>query len=201
MLTLSQRFKAMRRFATTFSLANSTTLEDIRRFMMLAAQAVRAELYKLHIYRLGDFFKPHVDTPRGAGQFGSLVVRACSPSLSPSCTAFCTQSISQRECHLLAKSVHLSLLAQPLRDITIIMLYVPVALQLAVCPVRLLLVCILSVCCIWQVSLPCEHEGGELLVRFKGRERRFSLKPTSKLAEQAQEVHWAAFYADCEHEV
>jgi len=38
----------------------------------------RAELYKLHVYGAGDFFKPHVDTPRGEDNFGSLVV--CLPT-------------------------------------------------------------------------------------------------------------------------
>lgn len=63
------------RFATTFALSDSSILEDVKRIMMPNARSVRAEPYKLHVYRPGDFFKPHVDTPRGAGQFGSLVVR------------------------------------------------------------------------------------------------------------------------------
>ncbi|KAK6440867.1 hypothetical protein LTR95_002909 [Oleoguttula sp. CCFEE 5521] len=43
-------------------------------------RSVRAELYKLNVYG-GDgpgYFKPHVDTPRGQDQIGSLVV--CLPS-------------------------------------------------------------------------------------------------------------------------
>lgn len=41
-------------------------------------RGVEAELYKLNVYSgPSGRFKPHVDTPRGEGQFGSLVV--CLP--------------------------------------------------------------------------------------------------------------------------
>ncbi|KAI9873288.1 MAG: hypothetical protein M1830_000577 [Pleopsidium flavum] len=44
----------------------------------LELRGVRAELYKLNIYSgPSGMFHPHVDTPRGTGQFGSLVV--CLP--------------------------------------------------------------------------------------------------------------------------
>ncbi|KAI0643322.1 hypothetical protein C8Q79DRAFT_172047 [Trametes meyenii] len=35
---------------------------------------IYAELYKLNVYGKDAFFKPHIDTPRGSGMFGSLVV-------------------------------------------------------------------------------------------------------------------------------
>ena len=42
-------------------------------------RGIRAELYKLNVYSgPSDKFKPHVDTPRGNDQIGSLVV--CLPS-------------------------------------------------------------------------------------------------------------------------
>lgn len=46
------------------------------------------------------------------------------------------------------------------------------------------------------VTLPSEHAGGELVVRHAGRERVLDL-----CAEGAGEIRYAAFYADCEHEV
>lgn len=46
------------------------------------------------------------------------------------------------------------------------------------------------------VVLPSPHEGGELIVRHAGREVRADLGAT-----EASEIRYAAFYADCEHEV
>jgi len=46
------------------------------------------------------------------------------------------------------------------------------------------------------VVLPSEHEGGELIVRHSGRQVEVDLR-----AREAGEVRYAAFYADCEHEV
>jgi hypothetical protein len=46
------------------------------------------------------------------------------------------------------------------------------------------------------VTLPSAHEGGELLVRHAGREVVVDLRGTDP-----GEVGFAAFYADCEHEV
>ena len=46
------------------------------------------------------------------------------------------------------------------------------------------------------VALPSAHEGGELLVRHAGREVAVDLRGTDP-----GEVGFAAFYADCEHEV
>jgi len=44
--------------------------------------------------------------------------------------------------------------------------------------------------------LPCDYRGGELVVRHRGREVRLSLQPSDPA-----EVAYAAFYADCRHEV
>ncbi|MFM8983568.1 MAG: 2OG-Fe(II) oxygenase, partial [Spartobacteria bacterium] len=46
------------------------------------------------------------------------------------------------------------------------------------------------------VSMPSAHEGGELIVRHAGREAGVDLRGTDP-----GEVGFAAFYADCEHEV
>jgi predicted 2-oxoglutarate/Fe(II)-dependent dioxygenase YbiX len=46
------------------------------------------------------------------------------------------------------------------------------------------------------IALPSQHEGGELLVRHKDRERRLDLRCTDPA-----EAAFAAFYADCVHEV
>ncbi|KAI0747522.1 hypothetical protein C8Q74DRAFT_1212530 [Fomes fomentarius] len=41
---------------------------------LIVEDAIRPELYKLNVYGPGSFFRPHVDTPRGELQFGSLVI-------------------------------------------------------------------------------------------------------------------------------
>ncbi len=46
------------------------------------------------------------------------------------------------------------------------------------------------------VVLPSLHEGGELRVRHRGREEHLDLRPAD-----AGEAGFAAFYADCVHEV
>lgn len=46
------------------------------------------------------------------------------------------------------------------------------------------------------VVLPSEHRGGELLIRHRGREVRLDLR-----RDEPSEVAFAAFYADCLHEV
>ena len=46
------------------------------------------------------------------------------------------------------------------------------------------------------IVLPSLHEGGELIIRHRGREARLSLRP-----DDASEAGFAAFYADCVHEV
>ncbi|KAL7775698.1 hypothetical protein CFE70_009542 [Pyrenophora teres f. teres 0-1] len=45
------------------------------------------------------------------------------------------------------------------------------------------------------VCLPCEHQGGQLVVRHQG------LCITFDWAGPAKDIQWAAFYSDCEHEV
>lgn len=46
------------------------------------------------------------------------------------------------------------------------------------------------------VALPSEHSGGTLIIRHGGREARVDLANS-----ETDELHFAAFYADCEHEV
>jgi predicted 2-oxoglutarate/Fe(II)-dependent dioxygenase YbiX len=46
------------------------------------------------------------------------------------------------------------------------------------------------------VALPSIHAGGELVIRHRGREARLEL-----LCADVSELAWAAFYADCVHEV
>jgi hypothetical protein len=48
------------------------------------------------------------------------------------------------------------------------------------------------------IALPSSHEGGELVVRHEGQERTIDLGSgdTNRF-----HIHFAAFYADCEHEV
>jgi hypothetical protein len=45
------------------------------------------------------------------------------------------------------------------------------------------------------VCLPCDHEGGQLVVRHRGRTTKFDWSGPTK------DIKWAAFYSDCEHEV
>jgi hypothetical protein len=77
------------------------------------------EDYKLLVYDEGGFFKPHRDTEKTEGMFGTLVI-----------------------------------------------------------------------------VLPSEHRGGELVIRHAGREVAVNL-----VAEEVSELKFAAFYADCQHEV
>lgn len=80
---------------------------------------VRAELYKLLIYEEGGHFKPHRDSEKAAGMFGTLII-----------------------------------------------------------------------------TLPAEFEGGELVVTHAQETKRFKLR-----ARKDDELCWAAFYADCVHEL
>ncbi|XP_065886728.1 uncharacterized protein [Dysidea avara] len=64
-------------FMTTFQLCDSPILGEIGLINPNFA-SLQAELYKLNIYAPGGFFKSHVDTPRSAQMFGSLVV--CLPT-------------------------------------------------------------------------------------------------------------------------
>ena len=47
------------------------------------------------------------------------------------------------------------------------------------------------------ICLPSQHAGGALLVRHQGREERVEFGA----AHDATQIHYAAFFADCEHEV
>ena len=55
------------------------------------------------------------------------------------------------------------------------------------------------------VSLPVDHEGGQLAVRNAGREIVFDWSRSAGLlpdgTTQRPCINWAAFYSDCEHEV
>ena len=66
-------------FLSSFSLEEYGVLSTIKTLLMpeSTASSVTAELYKLNVYRSGDFFRSHVDTPRSPTMFGSLVV--CLP--------------------------------------------------------------------------------------------------------------------------
>lgn len=81
-------------------------------------EAPRIELYKLLLYREGDFFLPHRDSEKEDGMFGTLVV-----------------------------------------------------------------------------VLPSSFEGGELVVEHGGEARTLAMKAAP------EELAWAAFYADCRHEL
>ena len=62
--------------------------------MVPNASGVEATLEKLNVYREGDFFKQHVDTPHvGPEMFGSLVV--CLP-VEHSGGALCVEVIKPR---------------------------------------------------------------------------------------------------------
>ncbi|KAK7217477.1 hypothetical protein V2G26_005480 [Clonostachys chloroleuca] len=50
------------------------------------------------------------------------------------------------------------------------------------------------------VCLPLEHEGGQLKVRHKGKEMTYDWSTRQSDPNHAQ-IHWAAFYSDCEHEI
>lgn len=73
-------------FASTFCPYQSGIISTIEREFVNFGEnrgtdykKIRAELYKLNVYREGDFFKSHVDTPRGKSMFGTIVV--CLPTV------------------------------------------------------------------------------------------------------------------------
>ena len=65
-------------FTTSFLLAGTPILSEVRQLLIPQVQNIRAELYKLNVYGPGGHFKAHVDTPRCPEMFGSLVV--CLPT-------------------------------------------------------------------------------------------------------------------------
>ncbi|MEE8130485.1 MAG: 2OG-Fe(II) oxygenase [Vicinamibacterales bacterium] len=97
----------------------TTILSTVARGLGCEGANVAAELYKLLIYDPGGRFKPHRDTEKSAGMFGTLVV-----------------------------------------------------------------------------VLPSEHTGGELVIRHGARETTVALSGAD-----FAELGFAAFYADCEHEL
>ncbi|KAK7991459.1 hypothetical protein PG988_000253 [Apiospora saccharicola] len=71
-------------FCTTFDPYSTGIIDTVAQVLLPSVydsathRGVRAELYKLNVYSgPSGKFKPHVDTPRSRGQFGSLVV--CLP--------------------------------------------------------------------------------------------------------------------------
>lgn len=67
------------KFTTSFHLSNTRILGEIRLVLVPDVLNIRAELYKMNIYKAPTgCFKAHVDTPRSGNMFGSLVV--CLPS-------------------------------------------------------------------------------------------------------------------------
>lgn len=62
------------RFATTFNVASTSMLDEIRRVMAPDSTGIQAEMYAFNIYGPGGHFKTHIDTPRSPLMFGSLVV-------------------------------------------------------------------------------------------------------------------------------
>ncbi|OCH89761.1 hypothetical protein OBBRIDRAFT_778099 [Obba rivulosa] len=63
-------------FAINFHPQSSGLLSAVRGDLLEGdrERPVRAELYKLNVYGIGSFFKPHRDTPRSKNMFGSLVL-------------------------------------------------------------------------------------------------------------------------------
>jgi len=71
-------------FATDFSPYETGIIDIIAQLLLPSVNTdkfgIRAELYKLNAYRApSGHFRPHVDTPRGEDQIGSLVV--CLPTI------------------------------------------------------------------------------------------------------------------------
>ena len=95
-------------------------IEKVRPALGLQGLSVSANLYKLLIYKKGDFFLAHKDSEKERGMFGTLII-----------------------------------------------------------------------------GLPSRHTGGELAVRFDGRQEIIDFsEPSSEY-----KIPFAAFYADCEHEI
>ncbi|KAK9809352.1 hypothetical protein WJX73_008147 [Symbiochloris irregularis] len=57
---------APKEFFTDFSLAEYDILPEIARLINVDSGCLTAKLYKFNMYRPGDFFKSHLDTPRTA---------------------------------------------------------------------------------------------------------------------------------------
>ena len=66
------------KFQLNWHPSQSDILTKIHKFLMPNAKSIKAELYKLNIYETGGHFQSHVDTPRGQGHFGTLII--CLPN-------------------------------------------------------------------------------------------------------------------------
>ncbi|KAF9038604.1 hypothetical protein BJ165DRAFT_1499142 [Panaeolus papilionaceus] len=68
-------------FAAQVSPSNHGILDFVHQDLFNADDCpdIRLQMYKLNIYGPGSFFKAHVDTPRGADMFGSLVIVLPTP--------------------------------------------------------------------------------------------------------------------------
>ncbi|KAI0895160.1 hypothetical protein F4806DRAFT_91726 [Annulohypoxylon nitens] len=51
------------------------------------------------------------------------------------------------------------------------------------------------------VSLPCRHEGGQLIVRHAEHSATYDWSASKAKEGAPAQLQWAAFYSDCEHEV
>ncbi|MCJ1464001.1 hypothetical protein MMC07_002611 [Pseudocyphellaria aurata] len=65
------------KFITDLVLSQHNILADVHKLSCPQAAHLTAKLYKLNIHGPGDFFKAHLDTPRGQDMMGSLVI--CLP--------------------------------------------------------------------------------------------------------------------------
>lgn len=52
-----------------------------------------------------------------------------------------------------------------------------------------------------MVCLPCDHEGGQLVLRHKKTEMDFDWSINAADPKKKGAINWAAFYSDVEHEV
>jgi hypothetical protein len=64
-------------FALSFHPSEHGILEEIQQFFASDFEWIAAKIHKINIYKKGNFFKEHVDTPLGSKMIGSLVV--CLP--------------------------------------------------------------------------------------------------------------------------
>ena len=65
-------------FLSNIELSNTSILPLLLKTLVPNMRSIRAQLYKLNIYRTGGHFRPHVDTPKSPEMFGSLVL--CLPT-------------------------------------------------------------------------------------------------------------------------
>ncbi|KAK9901696.1 hypothetical protein WJX75_008691 [Coccomyxa subellipsoidea] len=72
-------------FAVSFDLSELGVLAQVKKLMAPYAEDIEADLYKLNIHQEGDFFRPHVDTPRSEDMitvtYNLTAVKAGTPLL------------------------------------------------------------------------------------------------------------------------